>query len=631
MFNPDEDKLWQEIQAGATRRDAHLDKSDELIRRFTGRCYNTNKQSDIPITENFAFELISVLQPSIIYDNPRCMFQSMAPNAVDDETRSNIDQMKMLYGAATDFQLAQMLGFPTIRELVRSLGGMTAKDFAKALQLACNRWSSDNMISGPLTDMAVDFFFNWGVGMVTITDQPGYSGVEMSPQMPYLVRLPQRHYVFDAASKSHQTTDANGPRFKGHLWRADKEDLLDDPDFDRDAVEAMMVDSDRDKYYFEKDKSVSFSERNEVFAWDVWLPEAQIDGYSRRDGYCGSWRTLAVASGKDGTNKKAREIREPRPAYVPEWGPYVMFGYHKVVDDPFPLSIIVATAEQTDALNAHTNAASEDAKSYKKVVAGQSENATDANRLRKAANGDVILVDSVDTLKQIEMGGITDQQMKHINIERDRLERLSGMSAASRGNPKGEISATAEAIASEGGKTRLSGIQSAYRKAVHQVFRTAAWFMMHGEDQVFTLGEEGEKEGLEEFTGGLEGRSRFRFHDLSLTIDPYSMEHTDQGMLQKRLIEMFSMLRDTAPIMAQTPYINWKEPFERLFETANIHGASEWINQQLLAQVQGQQAMGEEVSSPDLRMTKKPMNANSNARDAMSSMQENASMRAATL
>lgn len=632
MFNPDDETLWEEIQAGAARRDAHLDKNDELVKRFTGRYFNSNRQADMPITENFAFELISVLRPTIIYDNPRCLIQSMSPNTMDDETRQRVDMMKQMYGAVTDYQLAQYMGYSTVRDMVSSLGGMTMKDFSIALQLACNRWSQDNQINRPLSDMAIDFFFCWGVGMVTIQDQPGYSGVEMVPQMPYLVRLPQRHYVFDSAAMSHETSDANGPRFKAHMWKADKEDLLEDEGFDSEAVMALAVNTDRDKFYFEKDKAVTVSKRDEIFAWDIWLPEAQIDGYDRRDGYCGSWRTLAVCSGQTGTTKKAMEIRPPRPAYVPEWGPYTMFGYHKVPNDPFPLSIITATAEQVEALNAHTNAASEDAKSYKKILVGQSENANDANRIKMTANGETVLVDSVETLKNVELGGMSDQQVKHINIERDRLERLSGMSAASRGNPKGEISATAEAIASEGGRTRLAGIQSAYRQAVQQIFRTASWFMVNGEDQVFSLGEEGEKQGVEEFMGGLEGRSKFRFHDLSLSIDGYSMEHTDQGLVQKRLIDMFTLLRDTAPIMAQTPYVQWKEPLERLFEVANIQGAGDWLDSELLKQAQGQQQMAAmEPKGADLRLGNSKAKDETNPFEAMSVMQEGASMRAAAL
>jgi hypothetical protein len=630
MFNPSDEKMWDEIQAGARRRDAHLDKSDELVKRFMGRYFNSNRQADMPITENFAFELVSVLRPAIIYDNPRCIIQSMSPNTMDDATRKTVDQLKAEYGAVTDHQLALTMGFQSVRQMVAYLGGMTAKDFALAVQLACNRWSNDNQINHPLTDLAIDFFFGWGVSMVTTVDQPGYYGVEMVPQMPYLVRLPQQHYVFDAASMSHETTDANGPRWKGHMWRADKEDLLIDPEFDSEAIEQMMSDSDRDKYYFEKDKSIVLTDRNEIFAWDIWLPEAQIDGFSRKDGYCGSWRTIAVCSGKDGTTKKAREIRAPRPAYVPEWGPYTMFGYHKVINDPFPLSIMVATAEQVEALNMQTNAASEDARTYKRIGLGQSENAQDANRIKMTPNGEMVLLDSVDTVKQMELGGVSDMMMKHINIERDRLERLSGMSAASRGNPKGDISATAEAIASEGNRNRLAGIQSSYRKAVQSIFRTAAWFMVNGEDQVFSLGEEGAKFGIDEFIGGLDGRSKFRFHDLSLAIDNYSMEHTDQALVQKRMVEMFTLLRDTAPIMVQTPYIKWKEPMERLFEIANIHGASDWIDDQLLGQAQGQQQMGnDEVKSADLRLTKQP--EDEGQFQQMSAMQSMASERAAAL
>lgn len=621
-FNPKTEVLMDEIRAAVKERDAHLESVEEIVRRMTGRDYNTHRQSDMPITENFGFELLSILKPTIAYDNPRCQIQTAAPSTVDDATRAMMDQLKLEMGATTDKQLAQMMGFRTVHELAVSLGGMTMKIYAKSLELGLNRWSVANQIVKQLGDLAVDYLVCWGVALTTISDQPGYGGEEFVPQMPYLVRVAPQHHVFDSRAMSYDTTDANGPRFKGHMWRADKEDLLDDPEYDAEAVEDLVADNDVDNYYFNQDRSIGSTPRKEIYAWDIWLPEAQIDGFKIKDGYIGSWRTLALCGGKDGVTKRARELRKPRPAYVPEWGPYTMFGYHKVPNDPYPLSIMVATSEKAESLNAQTNAMAEDARRYKRIGVGNSSAINDAEKIRQAENGSVIVLDDPESFKQLEVGGTTDQQIKQANIERDSLERVSGLSSTKRGAPKGEVSATAEAISDQGSKTRGAGISSQYRLGVTQVMRTAAYYMVMGDDQRISIDGMDDDFPFDEFVGGLENRSKFKFHDLTLTIDPYSLEHTDQMFMKRNLLEIFTILRDSIPVIQQTPDFDWDEPMERLFEVANIQGAGDWVRdflQTIREKAAQQEAMmggqpqpaGGEAKGADLRLTnphKEPSN-----------------------
>lgn len=639
VFNPETESLFDEVRDAAKERDAHLDMNDEIISRMTGRDYCTHRQSDMPITENFGFEILSVIKPSIIYDNPQCQIQTAAPYVLDDQTRVMVDELKAIHGVVNDRQLAAQLGYRDLNELVSMLGGMTMKQFAKALELGVNRWSTDNQIMRPLGDLAVDFIVSWGVGLTTITDQPGYGGEELVPQMPYFIRVAQQHHVFDAMAMSYDTTDSNGPRFKGHMWRADQEDLLgDDSDYDKNVVKDLLTDEDLDAYYFNVDKSVNTTKRKEIFAWELWLPEAQIDGFSRRDGYVGSWRTLALGCGRDGTTKRAREIRKARPAYVPEWGPYTMFGYHKVPNDPYPLSIMVATAEKAESLNYQTNAMNDAAARYKKIGICESSATNDGERVRTADNATIVGLDEPDKFKgNVELGGVSETQIKQAGIERDGLERLGGLSSARRGGPRAEVSATAEAIADQGSRTRSAGISSAYRMAVSQVFRTAAYFMCKGEDHIIPI--DGESAGLsvDMFIGGNEGRSRFRFEDLSLIIDPYSMEHTDQALLKRNIVEIFTLLRDSIPVIQSTPDFEWDEPMERLFQVANIQGAGEWVRDFLFkirsnaAMTQGQPpAAGGESKGADLRLSNK-RREQTGPYEQMSVMQQAAGERAAAI
>lgn len=630
------DKLFDEVKAAIEVRDAHLERADDLIRRFSGHYFNSKREPDRQITLNFAFEFLSVSLPTIAYDNPRCVMGTEAPNVMDDNTRSYFDMLKEMNGVRSDRELAVMMGFRTVGEMVSSLGGFTMRQMAKGLQLSCNRWSIANEINGPLFDLAVDYFFTWGVGLTLIGDQPGKQGYEMAPQQPMLLRLPQNYFVMDASCMSSEVFETNGPRFKGHLWRADKEDLMNNPEFDPEQVELCSSDTDLEKYDTIR-KHHTIPKRDEILAWDVWVPEHQLDGYKPEDGYNGSWHTVAVNhSSEGGTTKRAYSIRPPRPAYVPPWGSYTMIGYHKVPNDPYPLSLLVATAEQAESANAITTSVSEQARRYKKFGYSTTANMADAKRAQEVGHGEFTAFDQAEKIGEMEIGGVTQQMLQQRQLEIDGLDRIGGLSASRRGNPRGEVSATAEAIADAGIRTRTAGVQSRFRKGVARAFRTAAYFMFMGDDMLFTLGEEGEKHGIEEFRGGRTGRSAFSFNDLSLTIDPYSMEHTDQALIQKRLIDAFTLLRDSAPIIAQSPFIRWKEPISRLFEVMNINDAGDWLDEDSLAMIHQMAQMG---SSPtendpsngvDMRL-RGASRDDTNPYESQSLLQEAAGIRAAAL
>ena len=304
-------------------------------------------------------------------------------------------------------------------------------------------------------------------------------------------------------------------------------------------------------------------------------------------GYNGTIYTVAVRSGENGVTKHPRMIRDPYPAYCPPWGPYVVSGYMKVPDCPYPLSPLVATAEQAEEVNAHTSAAAQDAKRYKRIAVFDITNQQDGQQIKRARHGEAIGVNDPNSTKEIEIGGVSEVQYKYNEYARERLGRVSGLSGTMRGEPEGDTTATAESIANSAGQTRIDGIKKAHRRGVERIMRTAVWYMHHGEDVYYRLGSEGEKHGLREFAGGiLPGMEVFNFFDLTLNIEPYSMEHTDQAVLQRRITEAWDRLISSSEAMVQTPFVEWQKPLRAFFETLNIEDADQWVDFDMLEQMQ---------------------------------------------
>lgn len=601
-FKTDADNLWQEVQAAEKKRDRHLKHVDEMTRRFVTPYYCEDYKANKPVIENYAFELWSILKPSLIYSSPQAVLSCASPDEMDDDTAQQIFDLMNQTGAQTEYQLAQMYGYSRLQDFVAAMGGTTMGQVTRGLQLAINRWATNNRVYTPLLELALDYYFCFGVGYVTTGDQPGRQSFEMAPQQPYIVRIPSEHLVLDSGCMSASRESTNGPRFIGHPWKADHDDLLNEDGWDREAVQMLGIDIDLQRYDLDRrdGRTADRPKRREIVAYDLWVPD---DGFSQMELksmgvsdyhlYNGAWHTIAVATDGGATSKKARTIRPRRPAYVPAWGPYVMFGYHEVRNSPYYLSLVIATAERAESLNEHLEAASEDARSYKKLLLGRSNNPKDAETARSARNGSVVLFDSADPkneLASFEVGGVSQTQMQWIREEEDHLMRVGGVSSTRMGETQKRVSATAESIADAGIQSRTSGFTSGFRAGLTQLYRTAAHYMFHGDDQAFNLGEEGARAGIPKFIGGTMGRSRFSFEDIAVTIDPYSMEHTNGAMIQKRMLDLMTWFRDTAPVMAQTPYIGWRDMADDLLKVLNINGAGRWLDPGLLAQAQQIQA-----------------------------------------
>ena len=87
------------------------------------------------------------------------------------------------------------------------------------------------------------------------------------------------------------------------------------------------------------------------------------------------------------------------------------------------------------------------------------------------------------------------------------------------------------------------------------------------------------------FIGGrTAGQEDFIFDDLELNIEPYSMELTDQAVLQRRIKDAFAMLMQSAPAMAQMPFLNWPAILDDYFQSINIADGRKYVNWTALEQ-----------------------------------------------
>lgn len=556
MLDTRPDKLFEEIRQAERFMKLHEAGPRRLMRRYAGRFYRGKSGLDIAISENHGYQVLSRMIGRISFDNPKALV-----NAVDP------DQSGQIEGGI----------------------GSTMGDTALGLSAYVNRWSKDNDFGDPLEDIAYDYFFYMGVCLTVVGDRPGEQVYEnVVPQQPYALRLDPFLYGVDPQSKSMNVFSLDGPRFKYHMWKADKEDLLKDPKYNHDAVEAIADDTDIERYT-ENDRGHNGSHdmhkvpRKEILAWDIWVPEDQRSNDSDLNG---SWHTIATSTTGNGMGKRARSIREPRPAYCPPWGPYVEFGAYKVPNSPIPLSPLVATAEAAEEVNSHAVQAARDARSFKRFATGNANNKQDAQTAKAVKHGQMALFEDPDSVQEKTIGGVDPNIYQYLAVARERLSRESGLGEASQSNPQPGVTATAESISDASSNAIVRNLQKRFIRGVDRVFRSALFYAFYGDDVSARVRLEDGRSGI--FIGGISpGQEGFNFFDLEISTQPYSLDGNGKDTLRNTFLQLFQTMAQAAPAMAEAPYVDWPKIIDPMMQINGLGTSAELIDAQVLEQVSG--------------------------------------------
>ena len=553
MLKTDATSLFAEIEHAEALRDAHVSAMGEQVDKFTGPHYTGGGGEYVP--ENHYYEYVSLMVPRLIFDNPR------------------------------------------VRVTSRRAG--TQKDVAAALRHGLNRWCRDSDVRKLLTLIATDCLFNFGVLLITEEINQTMSSHEQTeakskPMWPTVTRIPQKRFFVDPLA-----TNIQEARFVGHKWVRDKEDLLSEaknnPDagWNAQAIELISEGTGLDGLDGREDAP----DRGEIVAYEIWVPEiAEDSSVGVDEGFHGTIYTLAVGGDTTEDERKTEMIREPRAYYGPRWGPYVFFGMYPVPDSIYPLSPIIAVEGQVDDLNAHVLAASHSAENYKRLIFTDSSDPRLPQKV-KESDGYVIPVQGLNQQKmvQAEIGGMTQTQMAYIESARDRLDRNSGIQEAQRGNVEGRGTATEVQIAEQAATIRLAFQKQQFQDAVERALRTVAWYLYYDDRIAFPLGQEAANDlGMIDpwlVGGSHDDESGATFDDLELEIEPYSMERTTEGTLQRQAREVLELISNIAPMIPQTPYVNWAELLTMLGDSMNVPDLDKYIDTDFAMTLGGMQVL----------------------------------------
>lgn len=547
MLDTSFEKIRREVESAERFRDAHLSHLRAMVERYHGPSYRDDRADPyLDDPENFHHEYISLVLPRIIHDNPK--FRVRCADAI----------MDLVIG--------------------------------KRMQIGVNRWGRITRLRATLERIATDMLLSYGVAITVSEPRP--EAREIDGKEPYLPRVyrisPDRFFIDPAA------THAEDARYMGHCYAVDKSDLLakaeNDPTWDFDAINDIPPDTDMEDARDDRGRYVE--DRQEMCVYEIWVPEIDDEIAEAVDKVYGAGMVngtiYTMVKGRSKTTKFEGFIRKPIPFFGPRNGPYTVFGVYTVPDDPYPLSPLVAIQSQIDDLNSHLSSVRASAAAYKRLVMVDSRNHKLAQDIKDKPHDFIVLSESLDKDKvvNLEIGGITQQQVQYSAIAQDRLDRVSGIHDAMRGNISGDATATEVAVAESSATMRMAHLKRQFQESVDNLGRSVCWYMWHDDRIVFPLGKEGVAQLLETnpiFQGGVEMPG---WEDLEVSVDVYSMERVSEVMVQKRALELLQITTNVAQGMMALPFVKWKDILSIVGDALNVPNLGDMIDSNAMQQMQ---------------------------------------------
>ena len=552
MLKGDLQSIRAEIEAAEDFRDKHLKQWRSLIERFHGPAYREfDEGEDDP--ENFVHEYVALVLPRIVHDAPKIRVKSARP-------------------------ITQGLA-------------------ANVMQVALNRWCRMTKIRTTLERIATDMLLGFGVGLVVNEPRKGYrAGDDADPYLPRLYRISPDRFFIDPAA-----TNIEDARYMGHCYIVDKEDLIaqakDQKDWDTELLERLATNSGVDEIRESSRGDRTIPDREELVVYEVYVPEVrdddaeEIDGAAGTNMFNGTIYTLIKHQFAGEKTPYMGFARKPRTYWGPRSGPYEIFGVYSVPDDPYPLSPVVAIVPQMDDVNSHLRSMRYSASAYKRIVAVDSRNPKLAQDIRDRDDLFVVLADGIDQSQvvPIEVGGITTQQVNYSQLAQDRLDRVSGIHDAMRGNVKGDATATEIAVAESSSGLRMAHLKRQFQESVNNVIKTVAWFMFHDSKIEFPLGADGiPLLGAAPDPVFTASAMVGIFDDLDFEIETMSMERVSEQMVQRRALEVLQIVGNLAGAVIQAPHVKWKEVMSLVGDAMNIPNLGDLIDTQAGMQMRQQ-------------------------------------------
>lgn len=538
MLTDDPMELFELIESAREHRRKVCRPAEQLIRRALGSAYREGMDPDTAQQENVIAEIVNSTVPDLAFGTPAFSLSSPGEAYYRDQLS---DETAALNTVARATKLAR-----TLRKI------------------------------------AVDLcYFGDGWARVEAEPLPGRESDPRPDLRPVVRRVSPTRILYDP-----HATDDTTLRFIGEEVPVDYDDLMNavdedgQPMFDRDLL-ASIGHSERSdgETVREEERRRTGPERRIVWVAEVYVPERRM-----------LYTLAALTPGRGGT--KAGFLRDPREARCHPLGPWVRFPSGYVPDEVQSLGPLATARRVLDRLNQFQEAIDRGAASAKRLMFYDAGNKPLGKAVKKSPANAAVGIPNFnrDDFEVADFGGVHPDLVAHEAHLRERVTRTTGKSEAAAGQPDPDVKATADAIADRANTKRSRSALETFKEGVSDVAERCLWllrsersmrFMVSGRDQ-----QSGEPWSGLYVGGGGPGRLGPEQGDVTIAIDPYSMEMVDQQTIAVRQLQFNQQLEQIGALILAQPHVNWSARLRDTGDALNMPDADKrYLNMEMLPMV----------------------------------------------
>ncbi len=427
---------------------------------------------------------------------------------------------------------------------------------AADLEIVTNYQIKEMDLTASLNSAAISAMFLWGVIKVGVTTKGQPSNEEgylHDPGMVFADHVLPEDFFLDMMAKRFEQCG-----YMGNHFRVPLEWAINNPDYDPKARKSLtsqtplMYDTDRGGNLIRAETLSQgqgplydeYRDRAELI--EIWLPEEGL--------------ILTMAGNSD--TKPLKIVKWDGPAH----GPFHILGFEEVPGNLIPSPPVIQWLDIHQAANKLLNKNIRQAERSKKIVGVQGHAKEDGNRVLSASDGDMILMENPEGVKEFITGGPDQVTMGMVIWLRDLVSYLGGNWEVLGGLAPQTKTVGQDRLLNQNASGRVADMQKKMLKFTQGIVTDIAWHVWH--DPMVHIPFQKPIQGTDITIPSVfrPEKRKGEFFDYTFSIDPYSMQSLTPGdraqALQQFLTQMYPLL---APAMQQAGVsIDWEKTFKLL-------------------------------------------------------------------
>lgn len=363
-----------------------------------------------------------------------------------------------------------------------------------------------------------------------------YEGEEFARTVPIAQHVLLDDWVHDMSALNIEECS-----FMGHRYRMPLSVAKENEDFDKVERERLQK-METGQFNPGGDERIStISQQNSILEdeydpkvelWEIWIPRSKL---------------LVTLS----------PIEDAKPLRVVEWdgpehGPFHMLFFNEVDGNSMPLAPAMLWQGLHRIVNSMYRKLERQAARQKTVGLARGVDTEDAERVRRASDGEVVPINGGLPIEEVSMGGIDQNTFAFMLQSKEMFSWLSGNLDALGGLGPQSETVGQDRLMFASANQRVSGMQDAVQIFVKQVLTDWGFYLW--QDPIEAYPATLKLDGLEDLPSELTAQERndAAYYDMMLEIEPYSMQFKSPGERLATLNQIVSgVVLPSLPLMQQ--------------------------------------------------------------------------------